>query len=328
MKKPQLRVMLTDKCNLSCVHCRVGGEGIQSKEKQLNDQELKHILMLCAEAGFTHVKFTGGEPLLRPSAVKLISETIKAGIFEDVQLVTNGHLLLPHIKDLKKSGVSLLTLSLDAVDKSKYFKIRGSNPAPAFQSLKMCHEEGIQIRINMIVNRSTYDQIPLMLNVANRFGCSLKLLDLICLQGENAWHYWRREYVNFDRVRDFLKNEGATSIGIEEAPGGIGAPLTIYKMPTGVEVLLKDSTRGTFYHSSCKDCRYYPCQDAIISVRLTADGYLKKCLIRDDNLELLTHDDWDDQRIRNSIKNILNVMCESVYEPFKWKPENLQQPII
>lgn len=327
-KTPQLRVILTDKCNLSCVHCRIGGEGRKTEDRELTHQQLIDILQLCADIGFSHVKFTGGEPLLRPDAIDLIQSVSGMHIFEDVQLVTNGHFLKDKVKRLRESDLSLLTISLDAVDDRKYIQIRGSSGIPAFEALEECCREGIPVRINMVVTKNSYDQIPLMIDVAARYGCSVKLLDLICLQGQKTWRYWKKEYLHFDKVRQNLLDLGAVPAGIEEAPGGIGAPLGKYEMPNHVVVLLKDSTRGTFYHTSCKDCKYYPCQDAMISVRLTADGYLKRCLIRDDNLVPLLVNRGGKRQVLSAIKDSFEILCESVYQPFAWKPESLNEGFI
>jgi cyclic pyranopterin phosphate synthase len=328
---PQLRVMLTDKCNLSCMHCRPGGEGRRSVGTDLSEKELFDILVLCAKVGFSHVKFTGGEPLLRPSALDLIKEIVDGRFYDDVQLVTNGQLLGGYERRVRQIGLSLLTLSIDAVDIEKHKKIRGCSSAPALTSLKACREKGVPVRINMIVTKTTFDQIPLMMNVAGNYGCSLKLLDLICFQGFTAWQYWKKEYLHFDAVRKYLIENRAEFIGKEEAPGGIGAPLDEYKMSNGVHVLLKDSTRGTFYHDTCSDCRYYPCQDAMISTRVTADGYLKRCLIRDDNLEPLAvfyRAGMEEQSIE-VIRRVFDIMCQSVYRPFAWNPKQLsKQPIL
>jgi cyclic pyranopterin phosphate synthase len=327
---PQLRVMLTDKCNLSCLHCRKGGEGKQSIGDNLSDKELLYLLQLCAEVGFSHVKFTGGEPLLRPSATELMKEISRRGFYEDVQLVTNGQLLVGNENKIRQIGLSLLTVSLDAVDTKKHRMIRGCSSAPVISGLKACREKEVPVRINMIVMKCNFDQIPLMLDVAGNYGCSLKLLDLICLQGINAWQYWKKEYLHFECVREYLIKKGAEFIGKEEAPGGIGAPLDEYKMPNGVHVLLKDSTQGTFYHDSCSECIYYPCQDALISARLTADGFLKRCLIRDDNLEPLVnlYRSGMASKTFEAAARTFDILCQSVYHPFAWNPTKIgKKPI-
>jgi molybdenum cofactor biosynthesis enzyme MoaA len=96
-------------------------------------------------------------------------------------------------------------------------------------------------------------------------------------------------------------------------------------MPNGVEVVLKDSTKGTYYHESCKECKFYPCQDAVISVRITHDGKIKRCLIRNDNLvpllPLLRKGAMEECAI--SLGKVFKLMTESMYYPHMWSPEIL-----
>lgn len=328
-KTPQLRVCVTPYCNLRCKYCRPGGEGYyENLHVLLSADEIITIISLAAKAGFTHVKFTGGEPLLRRDLVEIIRMTKRIPGIQEIQMVTNGTLLVDHVPELKTAGLDCVTISLDAIDPEIFREIRGVNLAPILQALHKCREVGLPVRINMVVMKSNFEQISPMIELAMNFGCSLKLLDLFYIVPDDKEHleFWRREFVHFDLVHKTLTEMGANLIGLEEAPGGIGAPLLDYRFPDGTQVVVQDSTRGGYYHPACKSCRYYPCQDALISVRVTHDGHLKRCLIRNDNLipvlPLLRKGLINEAFY--AIKDIFDFMVESRYYPFAWNPESVK----
>lgn len=321
-KTPQLRVSVTPHCNLNCKYCRPGGEGyFENTAEIMTTDEILTIILLCSRVGFECVKFTGGEPMLRKDIVKLIKETKEITKIKDVQMVTNGTLLKGKALDLKNAGLDMITISLDAIEPNEYQRIRGGDVSQVIRAIQDCKNVGLAVRINMVVMKSNLSQVMPMIELASKTESSLKLLDLIYFPGMER--FWSREYLHFDVVRHLLEEVGAKFVGFEEAPGGIGAPLMEYKLKNGTQIVLKDSTRGTFYHKSCRDCKNYPCQDAIISVRVTHDGNLKRCLIRNDNMINIV------SMIRKGrineatqmIKKVFKVMTESRYYPFAWKTD-------
>jgi len=325
-KTPQLRIIATPKCNLKCIYCRPGGEGYyKNPDFMLSGSEINTIIHFAAKVGFTHLKFTGGEPLLRKDIFEIITEAKRLRTIKEIQMVTNGTLSKGKTAKLKDVGVDCLTLSIDAINPLVFRKIRGININPVLESLHECKEVGLAVRINMVVIKKNLSQIEPMMGLCAKTGASLKLLDLIYLEGHSDFDFWEKEYVHFDVVRDLLHRWGGKQTGLEEAPGGIGAPLEEHRMPNSVQVVLKDSTRGTYYHSTCEDCKFYPCQDAIISARVTHDGHLKRCLIRNDNLVPLLPliRKGDTEACIRAIQETFNLMSKSTYYPCKWDPEVL-----
>lgn len=325
-KSPQLRVVVTPKCNLRCIHCRPGGEGYyENPQIILAKEEIVEVIRIAALTGFTHIKFTGGEPLLRKDILEIIRETRKMDGINEIQLVTNGTLLKDKAKKLKESGVDFLTVSLDAVTPSIFMKVRGHDIKPIIDALYECKKINLPVRINMVVMQSNFLEINKMIELSSKVGASLKLLDLIYLEGYSDFSFWKAQYIHFDKVRELISNLGAYFVGYEEAPGGIGAPLEVYEFPDGLKVLLKDSTSGTYYHKTCEECKFYPCQDAVISVRVTHDGKLKRCLIRNDNLvPILPYiKNGKKEKALEKIEEVLKIMVESKYYPRKWSPEIL-----
>ena len=115
-----LRVSLTPKCNLSCIYCHKEGE--QSPKEQLSGEEIAEILRVAAKFEIRSVKFTGGEPLLRPDLLEII-RSVPAGM--ESSLTTNGTLLADLAFRLKEAGLRRVNVSLDSLNPETYKKITG-----------------------------------------------------------------------------------------------------------------------------------------------------------------------------------------------------------
>jgi cyclic pyranopterin phosphate synthase len=286
--------------------------------------EINRVIRTSVDIGFTHIKFTGGEPLLRSDIVDIISDTKKVRGLQEIQLVTNGTLLAQYAYPLKDAGLDIITLSIDAVEQEVYRDIRGGHFEPVLEGLHKCQDIGLPVRINTVLMRRNIDQVEPLMALASQTGASLKFLDLYDLQqGRESYDFWQREFYHFGELRNRLERMGGLFIGYEEAPGGIGAPLLEFRMPHGLQVVIKDATEGTFYADYCLTCNFYPCQDALISLRVTHDGHLKMCLIRNDNLlDILTPlRAGDINKMKKLIKDCFNILGSAKYYPRKWQPK-------
>lgn len=237
----------------------------------------------------------------------------------EIQLVTNGTLLGGRAERLKEAGLDLLTVSVDAATDSGYRRIRGTGIAIVKDALRECYEARLPVRLNSVVMRSNMGQVEGLLDMANEYGASLKLLDLIDLDSDPPSEYWEREFVDL-RVLDPRFANMASDVGFEEAPGGIGASLRRYILRGGQELVVKQSTRGGFYESGCHTCAYFPCQDALISIRITHNGFIKKCLIRNDNLVDMVGPMLAGRMADASggFGDIFSVLCRSEFRPGMW----------
>jgi cyclic pyranopterin phosphate synthase len=326
-KTPQLRICVIPYCNLHCVYCTPEGEGYaENLDERMTREEINRVVRICAEVGFTHVKFTGGEPLMRPDTVDIIADTKRVEGLQEVQMVTNGTLLARHAAQLKNAGLDVITISIDAADPDIYQRVRGGKLEPVLTGLRQCREVGLPVRINTVLLKRNLSQVAPLIDLSHRMETSLKFLDLLDLQREEgSYDFWREEFVHFGELRKILEDMGGQFVGHEEAPGGIGAPLLEYRMPNGAQVVLKDSTEGTYYADYCSNCRFYPCQDALISLRITHDGHLKMCLIRNDNLlDILTPlRAGDIATVKDRVKNRFDILTSAEYFPRKWQPRSL-----
>src|SRR5215472_65555 len=120
-----LRVSITDRCNYRCVYCRTGNEGAMYSE--LPFAEYLRLVRILVGLGIEKVRLTGGEPLLRKGLVDFVRDVAQlrtlAGATPDIAITTNGHLLEDLAEPLKQAGLRRATISMDAVDASKFASI-------------------------------------------------------------------------------------------------------------------------------------------------------------------------------------------------------------
>jgi cyclic pyranopterin phosphate synthase len=143
-----IRVSLTPKCNLSCIYCHKEGE--KSPKEQLTAEDIAEILRVAAKFEIRSVKFTGGEPLLRPDLVRIV-QSVPAGM--ESSLTTNGTLLADLAHDLKTSGLRRVNVSIDSMNPETYKKITGvDNLSDVLEGISAALDVGLTpVKLNMVV---------------------------------------------------------------------------------------------------------------------------------------------------------------------------------
>ena len=135
---------------------------------------------------------------------------------------------------------------------------------------------------------------------------------------------WEDLFVDFSLLTTHLEmNLKLKYLGIERPVGGLGTPQLLFETQDGTKVLFRDAQVGTNYHESCKQCNFYPCHDALISMRITHNGYIKRCLIRDDNLvDIRTPlEEGNAEEVSDLIFQSYSILSNSEYRPHKWSPQ-------
>jgi len=148
-----VRVSVTDKCNLHCTYCRPDENKMyyDTKEKILALEEIADIVKEMAAQGVKRVKLTGGEPLLRKGIDDLVKMIADIAGIEDFSMTTNGILLKKHAKTLKENGLNRVNISLDTLDKDKYYKITKGNLDDVLEGIQAAKDVGLlPIKINTV----------------------------------------------------------------------------------------------------------------------------------------------------------------------------------
>lgn len=155
-----LRISLTDRCNLRCTYCmpkEVFGPDYVFLKKQewLRFSELDAVVAAFVRLGVRKLRLTGGEPLLRPGLLKYIEGLRRFEPIEDVALTTNGMRLAEKVGDLKAAGLKRVTVSLDALDADLCGRMngRGIGPKVVLAGIDAALKAGLGVKVNMVVER-------------------------------------------------------------------------------------------------------------------------------------------------------------------------------
>lgn len=320
IRKPHIRIALTSDCNFRCIYCRDGGEGIKV-DSELGYEQIIKIIEIANKVGFSHIKFTGGEPLLREKKkgdlfkiIQHVKENLK---FEDIQMVTNGFFLLDYKEEIVSSGLNSLTVSLDTADADEFKKITGINCFDkVIEGIKSIQKQGLPVVLNCVYFSGNKENALKLIDLACEMNVSIKLLDCVDFEEEGKYAPLHELYESLDH------RFGNSSYVLP--PGGLGTPMRKYIFNDS-NILLKDASVGTNYNKKvCNECKYYPCQDAMISLRITADGKLKRCLIRDDNLVDIKSnlDNFEYETVEKKLQDSYDLLINAEYKENFWNPQH------
>jgi cyclic pyranopterin phosphate synthase len=177
-----LRISLTPRCNLSCIYCHAEGE--RAPSDPMSATEIREILRVADKFGIRHVKFTGGEPLLRPDLAGIIS-SVPAGM--ESSITTNGILLAGLAADLKAAGLRRVNVSLDSLNHETYRRITGSDRlSEVLEGIDAAIACGLTpIKLNMVIlsgiNEAEVDDF--LAFVRGRRDLILQLIELMHFSG-------------------------------------------------------------------------------------------------------------------------------------------------
>jgi cyclic pyranopterin phosphate synthase len=152
-----VRISLTDRCDLACLYCRPSRSDEKLPER-LTWEALAGVIEGLHAAGIRRIRFTGGEPLLSPHAVRAVAHARGVG-FSDLALTTNGTRLAELAPALRTAGLERLTLSLDSLDETRFWRMtRGGKLGRVLAGLEAARSVGFdEIKLNCVVLRGEND---------------------------------------------------------------------------------------------------------------------------------------------------------------------------
>jgi len=161
-----LRLAVTDRCNLRCFYCmpEEGINWLQRKELMTND-ELLRICSIAVNMGIEKIRITGGEPFVRKGIMPFIADLSRLHGLKELTITTNGVLTAPLVPELKKMGIRSVNLSLDTLDRNRFFAITHRDEMPAVMAtMDALLHHGIDVKINAVVmeGKNTHDIVPLV----------------------------------------------------------------------------------------------------------------------------------------------------------------------
>ena len=267
-------------------------------------QDIERIILHSTKHGITHLKLTGGEPLLRKDILKIVK--LISPLVDDLSMTTNGVYLEKLARDLRIAGLSRVNISLHSLNNETYRRITGTdNLEIVKRGIKRAVEVGLNpVKVNMTVLRGYNErEIEDMMEFAADRGCVLQLIELQDM--ENDDHAIADLHVDLNPIETDLAEKAIHT----EYHQHNGRTQYLVPLDNGKNVTV-EVVRPMHNPAFCGECT---------RLRVTSDGKLKPCLLRSDNLVEITnqedcHSDYEilDQAFKRAVKN---------REPY-WRDEN------
>lgn len=188
-----LRVSVTDRCNLRCGYCMPAGYAYKflPRSELLTFEEITRLCAILARLGLRKVRLTGGEPLLRRDLDQLVAGISAISQIQDIALTTNG-LRFPALgRSLKDAGLSRVTFSLDSLSGPTLKRItrHQTSADPSIEAIQFAQSLGLSpIKVNMVVQRGVNDhEIPVMADTMRRLGVELRFIEFMDVGTMNGW---------------------------------------------------------------------------------------------------------------------------------------------
>jgi len=194
-----VRLAVTDRCNLRCTYCMPEHfNDFLAKSALLSYEELLRLMQLLSSLGVRKVRITGGEPFVRRNLMEFIEQIAEQQLFEQIHITTNGVLTAPLIPRLKAAGISGVNLSLDTLNRERFFQITKRDQLPeVLQTLDQLVAHDIPTRINMVVmpNVNT-DDILSMAELTQDRPIEMRFIEEMPFNGTGStstltWNYQR-----------------------------------------------------------------------------------------------------------------------------------------
>lgn len=203
-----LRLSVTDRCDLRCHYCMPNGfADFAEPEGWLTTDELDRIVTGFARLGVTHLRLTGGEPLVRRDIVELVHRLSAIPGINDLSISTNGVKLAPLAEPLLRAGVRRINVSLDSLNPATYRSITGGGKLEkVLRGLEVAKEVGFApIKLNTVVMRGVNDgDIEEIFDFAVNGGYTLRLIETMPV-GTTGRHALAR-FVDLETIRKRLSS--------------------------------------------------------------------------------------------------------------------------
>jgi cyclic pyranopterin phosphate synthase len=252
-----LRVSVTQRCNLQCVYCHAEGE--RSPESEIPLEDIRDILRVAATLGIRSVKFTGGEPLVREDILEIV-RAVPEGL--ESSMTTNAILLEGYARDIKEAGLSRINVSLDSLDPACYREITGHDRLPdVLAGIDAALEAGLTpIKLNMVVLKGINDdEVDSFLRyVRGNRNLILQLIELM------EWNTCT-SHAEINRLEEDLASRSRIIL----------TRRMHHRKKYCVDGAEVEVVRPRHNTEFCAFCN---------RLRVTSDGKLKPCLLRSDNL--------------------------------------------
>ncbi len=270
-----LRISVTDRCNLRCTYCMPKeGLSVLGHDDILKYEELLRIVKVAVGLGISKVRITGGEPLVRRGLVDFIARLSAIPGLKDISLTTNGVLLESFAAPLYRAGIKRINISLDSLKAAKYADItRGGDLKRVLAGIEAVHREGFNpIKINAVVIKGVNDEEILdfaLLSLDKPY--QVRFIELMPMGAAGLSHEgnYLPNTIIYERINSVYPLEP-----VHKDEKTIEGPAHMYR--------IKDARGEIGFISPISNHFCGTCN----RLRLTANGYLRACLLHDQEVSL------------------------------------------
>jgi cyclic pyranopterin phosphate synthase len=268
-----LRLSVTDRCNLRCSYCMPEAEYVWlPRQDILQFEEMSTLIDVFTRAGVDRVRLTGGEPLLRRDIPELVRMIARKPAIRDLALTTNGVMLADFARPLHRAGLHRLTVSLDTLRADRFRALtRFDALAQVLAGIEEAANYFERIKLDAVIIRGTNDDelVPL-LEYARRIDAEIRFIEYMDVGGATQWSR-ERVMTRAEMLAELGREYGPITAVVENS----SAPADRFQLADGTVFGIISSTTEPF----CSSCD---------RSRLTADGMWYRCLYATKGTDLRT----------------------------------------
>jgi len=261
-----LRISITQRCNMRCIYCHHEGES-GSNGDEISAAKFEQSLRIARDLGIKKLKITGGEPLMRRDVVALVG--MASGYMNDVSMTTNGSLLPLYASALRDAGLKRVNISLDSLRGDRYRAITLGRLDMVMGGIRSAIEAGIRpIKLNTVMLRGVNDdEVWNLAEFARGNNCVLQLIELEAGRDQESTDFYRRYHYDLrDLENDLERRAERTEIRSMH-----------HRRKYFVDGAEIEIVRPMHNSEFCANCT---------RLRMTSAGRLKPCLLNSEELDV------------------------------------------
>jgi GTP 3',8-cyclase len=270
-----MRISLTDHCNMRCVYCMPEDMTFRPSAELMQDDELLLLTRLFVNLGFDKFRLTGGEPTVRAHIVDIVREMAALEGVRSLTMTTNALLLGKLAAPLKEAGLDRVNISLDTLDPVRFKKVtRWGKLDQVWEGIQAAERAGLTpVKINVVVVRGYNDlDVPSLARLTCQYPWQVRFIEMMPFGG--ATDLQKSQVVT---TAELLAQITATVGPLEPVNGGkLDGEARLYRLPGAQGDLGFISSVSLPFCAACT------------RARLTSDGKLRLCLLREKEVDLLT----------------------------------------
>lgn len=262
-----LRLAVTDRCNLRCQYCMPEhGIDIVKRKELLTYKEMYRITRVLSELGVDKVRLTGGEPFVRKDFINFLESLSFNKRLKEINITTNGALISKHISKLEEMQINAVNLSIDSLDRKKFFEITRRDVFPqVIETYRDLLKSKLKLKLNVVIQSGVNTgEIINFIELTKNEQVSVRFIEEMPFNGKGLREV--REVWNYNKILKTINSHysNVETLVSQKSSTSKNFKINGYKGSFGII--------PAFTRTICNDCN---------RIRITATGLFKNCLFDD-----------------------------------------------